>query len=554
MSRAALSIVAAALFASCASAPPMKSADSVLVIRGGTILAGTDLVPRDGQAIAVRGQRIAWIGPESEIPSWAAGATSIVASGMTILPGLIDAHAHVEGLGAALDTVDLVGTTSVREVASRVREAVESAPQGSWILGRGWDQNDWAVREFPTAADLDAVSSGHPVWLSRIDGHAGLANTAAIRAAGITSSTPDPAGGKILRDAAGNPTGVFIDSATNLIDAVVPPPSRELRKKRIAEAAEAIASRGLTAVHDAGVDQQTIQLMRELVDEGNFPIRVYAMLGDDDDLVGSWLERGPLLDYGNALTVRSIKLYADGALGSRGAALLAPYSDDPDNQGLLLSTAEHVENRARRAVEGGFQVGTHAIGDRAVRLVLDAYRRAGVRPEHRFRIEHLQVVAPEDFAPLASGGIIASMQPTHATSDMPWAERRLGPERVEGAYAWRTVLDAGGRLALGSDFPVESVDPLLGIYAAVTRMDLDGHPAGGWMADEKLSIREAIRGFSLDAAWAAFEERDRGSIDVGKFADFTVVEGNPISADPSALPGTRVRYTIVNGQLVYSAP
>ncbi|HUP66396.1 MAG TPA: amidohydrolase [Thermoanaerobaculia bacterium] len=532
----------------------MSSVDSVLLIRGGTLLAGTDLVQRDGEAIAVRGQRIAWIGPDDQIPSWAAAATSIDASGMTILPGLIDAHAHVEGLGTALDTVDLVGTTSVAEIASRVREAVTSAPAGSWILGRGWDQNDWAVREFPNATDLDAASAGHPVWLSRIDGHAGLANTAAIRAAGITSSTPDPAGGRILRDGRGNPTGVFIDSAMNYIDAVVPPPSRKLRKERIAEAAAAIASRGLTAVHDAGVDQQAIQLMRELVDEGKLPIRVYALLGDDDDLVQSWLERGPLLDYGNALTVRSIKLYADGALGSRGAALLAPYSDDPGNEGLLLSTAEHVESRARHAVERGFQIGTHAIGDRAVRLVLEAYRRAGVQPEHRFRIEHLQVVAPEDFAPLASRGIIASMQPTHATSDMPWAERRLGPERVKGAYAWRTVLDSGGRLALGSDFPVESVDPFLGLYAAVTRMDLDGHPAGGWMADEKLSIREAVRGFSLDAAWAAFEEKDRGSIEVGKFADFTIVEGNPMSADPSTLPETRVRYTIVNGRLVHSAP
>ncbi|MFN2442392.1 MAG: amidohydrolase, partial [Thermoanaerobaculia bacterium] len=324
-----------------------------------------------------------------------------------------------------------------------------------------------------------------------------------------------------------------------------------VRRARILEAARDIAARGLTAVHDAGVDQDTIQLMRELIDAHQLPIRVYAMLSDDSELLAYWFGRGPLIDYGDHLTVRSVKLYADGALGSRGAALLAPYSDDPTNSGLMIASTEHMTNRSRAASAAGFQVGTHAIGDRAVRNVIDAYEAAAIGPDQRFRIEHLQVVAPEDFSRLSTLGIISAMQPTHATSDMPWAEDRLGADRVRGAYAWRTVLDAGSRLALGSDFPVEQVDPFLGIYAAVTRQDLEGSPAGGWFADQRLTLEEAIRGFTLDAAFAAFEEDRRGSIEVGKWADLTIVEPEPREGAARQLPETRVRYTIVNGRIVH---
>jgi predicted amidohydrolase YtcJ len=545
-----LVILMSIAFASCSSMAPAVS-DRLLVVRNATVLAGADLERLEASSIVVRDGRIAWIGADASLPAWADAGEAIDASGMTVLPGLVDAHAHIAGLGAALDTVDLVAASTYDEVIGRIRDDASDKPSGEWILGRGWDQNDWPVKEFPDAATLDAAVGDRPVWVVRIDGHAGLASSAAMRAARITAQTPDPKGGKILRNANGSPTGVFIDTAMDLVERIIPPPSRQVRRARIVEAARNIAARGLTAVHDAGVDQDTIQLMRELIDAGQLPIRVYAMLADDSELLDYWFERGPLVDYRDHLTVRSVKLYADGALGSRGAALLAPYSDEPSNSGLMIASTKHVASRSQAASAAGFQVGTHAIGDRAVRNVIDAYADAGIRPEQRFRIEHLQVVAPEDFSRLSGLGIISSMQPTHATSDMPWAEDRLGAERVRGAYAWRTVLDAGSRLALGSDFPVEQVDPFLGIYAAVTRQDLEGTPDGGWFADQRLTLDEAIRGFTLDAAFAAFEEDRRGSIEVGKWADLTIVEPEPREGAESTLPATRVRYTIVNGRPVH---
>ncbi|MCU1348279.1 MAG: putative secreted protein, partial [Acidobacteria bacterium] len=331
----------------------------------------------------------------------------------------------------------------------------------------------------------------------------------------------------------------------------IPEISFALRKERVLASAKTIAATGLTGMHDAGADDETIRAVRELVDEGRFPIRISIMVGDDVKALNEWFARGPLVDYKQRLTVRSVKLYADGALGSRGAALLAPYSDDPTNTGLELARPAHLLDVARRALAAGFQVNTHAIGDRGVRNVIDAYEQAGVTPEKRFRIEHLQVVAPDDFARLVKHGIIASMQPTHATSDMPWAEQRLGSHRIKGAYAWRTVLDAGGRLALGSDFPVEDVNPFFGIYSAVTRQDQQGTPAGGWYPSQKLTLAEAIRGFTSDAAYAAFEETTRGTIEPGKLADLTIVDGDLFAMPESRLFDAKVRMTVVGGVVVY---
>ncbi|HEY8131023.1 MAG TPA: amidohydrolase, partial [Thermoanaerobaculia bacterium] len=336
--------------------------------------------------------------------------------------------------------------------------------------------------------------------------------------------------------------GTFIDAAQGLVERKIPPPSFELRKRRVLAAAQKIAENGLTEMHDAGADQTTIRAVRELIDENRFPIRVYTMIADDARALDEWFARGKLIDYGGRLTVRSVKLYADGALGSRGAALLAPYSDDPGNSGLIVSRPEHLADVSRRARAAGFQVNTHAIGDRGVRNAIDAYEAAGVTAQDRFRIEHFQVVAPSDFGRVARDGIIASMQPTHATSDMPWAEDRVGPERIKGAYAWRTVLNSGARLALGSDFPVEAVNPFFGIYAAVTRQ--------GWYPDQKLTLAEAIRGFTKDAAYAAFEEDSRGTIEPGKLADFTIVEGDLYSMPSSDLFKVKVRYTVVGGEIV----
>jgi predicted amidohydrolase YtcJ len=546
----ALPAISLILLLSCSTATMDQNAT---IFTAETVAAGTDQQPQRGLGVLVRDGIIRDVAPIAELRRANAGARVIDAGNATILPGLVDAHAHLYGLGLSLETVNLTDTTSFDEVLDRVRARAATSGQGEWIMGRGWDQNDWTVKEFPTAAAVDAVVADRPVWLRRVDGHAAIANTAAMRAAGITRETADPEGGRVIRDSAGNPTGVFVDSAMDLIERVEPPVTFEQRKRRVAAAAQRIAEQGLTAIHDAGADNDTIRAVRELVDEGRFPIRVYTMLGDDDALLREWFARGPLNDHGGRLTVRSVKLYADGALGSRGAALLAPYSDDPSNSGLMIATPAHIADVSQRAKASGFQVNTHAIGDRGVRNVLDAYERAGVNAADRFRIEHLQVISPEDIPRLARSGVIASMQPTHATSDMYWAEARLGARRVKGAYAWRSVLNSGARLALGSDFPVEEVNPWHGIYAAVTRQDQKAYPAGGWYPSEKLTLAEAIRGFTSDAAFAAFQEQSRGTIERGKIADFTIVQGNVFTAPAPDLFKTRVTHTIVAGDVVYSA-
>jgi predicted amidohydrolase YtcJ len=530
-----------------------RTQSSETIFEGGTVVAGAAQTPQANWSVVVAHGSIVAVGPADTIRTAHPNARVVDVHGTTILPGLTDAHGHLYGLGLSLDTVNVVGASSFDEVVAKVRDRAQRAAANEWILGRGWDQNRWPGKQFPTAAPLDAAIADHPVWIRRVDGHAGIANSAAMRAAGVTAATPDPEGGRLLRDAAGNPTGVFIDGAMSLIDSKVPPPSPELRKARVLAAAQAIAATGLTEMHDAGAEQSTITAIQQLIDEHKFPIRVYVMLTDEKTLLDSWLARKPLLGYGDRLTVRAIKMYADGALGSRGAALLAPYSDDPSNTGLLLSKPEHMLEVARRARAAGYQANTHAIGDRGVRNVIDAYEQSGATPADRFRIEHLQVVAPSDFPRLSQHGIIASMQPTHATSDMPWAEDRLGHDRIKGAYAWQTVLHSGARLALGSDFPVEDVNPFFGIYSAVTRQDQKGNPPAGWFPDQKLTLPEAIRGFTSDAAFAAFEESSRGTIDPGKLADLTIVEGDLYAAPQSTLFATKVRYTVVGGEVVYGA-
>ena len=525
-----------------------------VIFSGGTVLAGPNQTPQANWSVVTANGLIVAIGPDDAMRAAHPKARVVEVHGTTVMPGLTDAHGHLYGLGLSLDTVNVVGAASFQEVIARVRERAQRAAPGDWILGRGWDQNRWAGKQFPTAAPLDAAIADHPVWIRRVDGHAGLANSAAMHAAGVTAATPDPEGGRILRDPSGKPTGVFIDAAQQLIDSKVPPPSPELRKARVLEAARKIAENGLTEMHDAGAEQSTITAIQQLIDEHKFPIRVYVMLTDEASLLDSWLTRKPLIGYGGRLTVRSVKMYADGALGSRGAAMLAPYSDDPSNTGLLLSKPEHMLAVARRARAAGYQVNTHAIGDRGVRNVIDAYEQAGAAPADRFRVEHFQVVAPSDFPRLARHGIIASMQPTHATSDMPWAEARVGPERIKGAYAWRTVLNSGARLALGSDFPVEFVNPFFGLYSAVTRQDQQGNPPGGWYPEQKLTLAEAIRGFTSDAAYAAFEESSRGTIEPGKLADLTIVEGDLYRTPPSQLFATKVRYTVVGGEIAYQKP
>lgn len=541
---------------SCRTAPVndvsrLDPAPMTYLIHAGTLLTGTGEKLSD-RGILVSDGTIQKVGSWTETRRAHPDLAVLDASSDTVMPGLIDAHAHVEGLGLALETVSLVDTKSYEEVIDRIAARAATAAPGEWIIGRGWDQNDWPDKSFPTAAPLDLRVPDNPVWVSRIDGHASLANTAAMRAAGVTAATLDPEGGRILRDLEGNPTGVFVDTAEGVINRVVPPPTRAERKRRLAAAASEIASKGLTEVHDTGVDGVTVELLRELVDEGDLPIRVYAMLSDNPALIERWFAQGPLIGYGDLVTVRAVKIYADGALGSRGASLLEPYADEPSNTGLMISSTEHIRDVARRGKQAGFQVNTHAIGDRGVRSVIDAYEAAGVQPSDRFRIEHLQVIAPEDVPRLTRLGIIASMQPTHATSDMPWAERRIGPDRIRGAYAWRTILDAGGRIAFGSDFPVEQVNPWHGVHAAVTRQDFSESPPGGWYPEQRLSVVEALQGFSSGAAYAAFEETRRGILTSGRDADLTITASDPTTSDSQKLYETKVLYTIVGGKIAYS--
>ena len=547
--RILLTALIAVPLATCGTAKKMEQGT---IFTASSVLVGPSQTPTHDVAIYVNDGLIREIGSASAIRRAHPQAHVVDAAGATILPGLTDAHAHLYGLGLALDVVDLTAAGSFDEVVARVKQRAATTPANEWIQGRGWDQTLWPTKEFPTAAALDAALPGRAVWLKRVDGHAGVASSAAMRLAGISASTPDPDGGRIIRDARGEPTGTLVDHAQSLIESKLPAPTHEQRKRRVLAAAQQIAANGLTEIHDAGAEAETIRVVSELVDEKKFPIRLYQMISDQPSLLDEWFARGPMVGYGGRWTIRAVKLYSDGALGSRGAALLAPYNDDPNNSGLIVSTTEHMTGVARRARAAGFQANTHAIGDRGVRDAIDAYEAAGVTPANRWRIEHLQVVAPSDFARIARDGIIGSMQPTHATSDMRWAEARVGPERIKGAYAWRTVLNSGARLALGSDFPVEAVNPWFGIYSAVTRQDQSGQPAGGWYPQEKLTLAEAIRGFTSDAAYAAFEESSRGTIEPGKLADFTITDGDPFTTPPGDLFRMKTRYTVVGGEIVYS--
>ena len=486
------------------------------------------------------------------------GATRLDVGNATVVPGLIDAHGHMSGLGWGMLTADLVGTTSKAEILARLRDKARTLKPGEWLIGRGWDQNDWPEQAFPTAADLDAAFPDRPVWLSRIDGHAGWANSAAMRAvARDLSGSWQPDGGSIRRDAAGKPTGIFVDNAMALVESARPPMDEATAEQALVLGMREAVAHGLTGVHDAGIPLEELQRYQRLADRGQVPLRIYAMADGNRAALESLCAHGLYRHPSGRRQMRAVKLYADGALGSRGAALLSDYSDEHGNRGLLVMSPEELAVAADKAHRCGVQVATHAIGDRGNRIALDTYARAlgaDVAGDHRWRIEHAQILAPEDLPRLAAMHVIASMQPTHATSDMPWAEQRVGARRIVGAYAWRQLRDAGTHLALGSDFPVESVDPRLGLYAAVTRSDARGLPAGGWYPDEKLTAFEALRGFTLEAAYAGFAENEVGSLAPGKRADFVVLAEDPLAVPEAALRTLTVRATYVDGKPVFEAP
>lgn len=548
-------------WATAAAAQNLKhdTSPADLVLAGGRVvtLAEPGLQPRP-LAIAVRDGRIAAIGSEGELRALVGPRTRrLDLSGALVLPGLTDAHVHVEGLGTARESLDLVGAATLEEALARVAAAARTLGPGEWLLGRGWDQNDWPGQKFPAAADLDRVAGDHPVFLTRVDGHAGWASSRALQAAGVSAATPDPDGGRILRDGAGAPSGILVDAAQRLVSARIPAPAREVRKRRLHAGLLAAAEGGLTSVHDAGVSLDTIALYKELLAEGRLPVRAYVMLRGPAEILESADSLQPEVGLGDGrLTVRAIKISADGALGSRGALLLEPYSDEPSTRGLLTVERAAYDRVLETALRRGFQVATHAIGDGANRFVLDAYARAfggrgGAR--HRFRIEHAQVLAPSDVPRFEALGVLPSMQPTHCTSDMYWAEARLGPARAKGAYLWKTFLRGGLRIAGGSDAPVEAIAVLPGIYAALTRQDAKGWPAGGWHPEERVSLREAIEMFAGGAAFAAFEEGDRGTIEAGKRADFTVLSRDITALPPQEILKTDIVMTIVGGEVAYAA-
>jgi hypothetical protein len=508
------------------------------------------------EALAVKDGIITAVGSADEITALAKRETVIHRlEGSYIYPGFVDAHCHLLSLGLQLDRLDLVGTSGFEEVVDMVKRKTRETAPGEWILGRGWDQNDWETPRWPTKEELDAVSPGNPVYLRRIDGHAAIANSAVLKIAGIDASTPDPYGGKILREE-GEPTGILIDKAMDLVKDFIPESSVETKRRALLRAADLCISAGLVGVHEAGVTGENLDLYGRMADSGELPFSLYAMIDGEDSTLVERLEAGPVVRRGGKLTIRSVKLFADGALGSRGAALLEPYGDDPGNDGLLMMEEDSLAAIAQNALDHGFQVCVHAIGDRANRVVLNAYERAqravGIEgKEARLRVEHAQVLSPSDIPRFAELGVIASMQPTHCTSDMPWAPERLGPERISGAYAWATLLKSGAHLASGSDFPVESHDPLLGFYAAATRRDTKGNPPEGWSPEERMTREQALASFTLGAAYAAFEESTTGSIEPGKRADMTVLSLDIMRVPPSEILDAEVVMTIVGGRILY---
>jgi predicted amidohydrolase YtcJ len=507
-------------------------------------------------ALAVRDGRIAFVGSARGAMALAGPRTErLNLGGRTVIPGMVDAHTHLLGLGQALRIVDLVGTRSYEEVVARVVERAKTARPGEWIRGRGWDQNDWADTRFPTHDALSRAVPNNPVYLTRVDGHAALVNAKALELAGITAATRDPDGGRFIRDAGGVPTGVLIDGAQGMVGRTIAPASAaELRDQ--AQLAIKEANRwGLTGIHDAGVGTEGIEVYLALAREGRYDIRNYVMIRANDSTLDAYMRRGPQLGlHGGRLWIRAIKLTADGALGSRGAALLEPYSDDPGNTGLITTSPERVHSVAVRALKAGFQVNVHAIGDRANRMVLDQFA-AALREvpvaDHRFRIEHAQILSYQDIPRFAELDVIPSMQGSHQSSDMYWVPNRLGWARSQGTYTWRSLLNTGVVIPNGSDFPVEAVNPLISFHAFFTRQDPANFPAGGWFPAERTTRAEALLSITLWPAYAAFMEGETGSITAGKYADFVVLDQDIMTVAPEQVLQTEVVMTVLGGKPVY---
>ncbi|MDB5349616.1 MAG: dan [Planctomycetota bacterium] len=536
---------------------PRTDGPADLIVSAGHLWTGDPANPK-AEAVASRNGEIVFVGSRQDASAYQGPKTrTIDRPGGLAIPGLIDAHAHLLSLGKLTEQLDLRGTDSPEKVAAMVADRIKAQPGDGWILGRSWDQSLWPGGEFSSAAVLDKVAPDRPVWLTRVDGHAGWANSEAMRRAGITRESKSKSDGLIVRDKDGTPTGFFVDGAMDAVGNVLPVPDRETLSRRILKAQAICFEDGLTGIHDASLSNEDIEIYRSLDKKGLLKLRIYGMAQPPDGTEIKFASVPPIPRRPDRrFEVRAIKVFIDGAMGSRGALLFEPYADDPKNVGLQLTDPKHLEALTTAALKHGWQICTHAIGDRGNAQVLDAYAAARKAvPEARdprLRVEHAQVVRKADVARFKALGVIASMQPSHSSTDMRWADARLGPDRVQGAYAWRWFLDAGVPLAFGSDFPVEVADPLWGLYAGVTRQDRDGKPPGGWHPDQKLSLEDTLRGFTAGSAFAGFDEGRLGVLKVGMRADLTIVDRDLFTVPAADILKAKVTETIVDGEVVYA--
>ncbi|MBA3987515.1 MAG: amidohydrolase [Idiomarina sp.] len=507
------------------------------------------MVVEDGKIVATGNANLAQQFPD---------ARSVNLQGRIVLPGLIDAHGHIHGLGENLVQVDLRGINNRTATVAKVANYADANLELEWVLGRGWNQVNWPTRDYPNRQDLDEVINDRPVFLVRIDAHAAWVNTHALELAGIDKDTPDPDGGQILRDSDGNATGILIDTAMELVRQHIPEPTQEARLQAVNMAQQHLLELGLTQVLDAGASAAQLDDYRQLNERGELNMRVNAMISASDPSLSELLSAGVYESDDHKVRIGNVKMYGDGALGSRGARLIEPYSDEPDNYGLLITPAERVRALFEDIHQAGFQISYHAIGDYPNQLALDEFARiiendASIDSlgQYRHRIEHAQIVRVEDIPRFAELGIIPSMQPTHATSDMNMAEDRVGSERIAGAYAWRSFIDSGSIIAAGSDFPVELANPFYGIHAAVTRQDRNGQPVEGWYPEQALTLVESLRSFTLDAAYSGFTDSYTGTLEAGKYADFIVIDRDPFKISNKDLWRIKVLSTYVAGEQVY---
>jgi predicted amidohydrolase YtcJ len=539
-----LAIVLITLINAC---KPMDKADLIIT---GAVIYTVDSNFTTAEAMAIAHGKILAVGTNDEITGKYTADLVYNLDGKAVYPGLIDAHCHFLGYGMGrLNRADLTGTRSMEEVVERVQQQHQKNPSLYWIEGRGWDQNDWTDKQFPDRAKLDELFPDNPLMLTRIDGHAALVNGKAMELAGIDAKTKIEGGEIILKN--GQPTGILIDNAMELVGKVIPEATADEIIRALLLAQDDCFAVGLTSVHDAGLETQQVQIIDSLQRAGKLKMRINAMLSPTQENLDTYVDGGPYIT--DHLSVRSIKLYADGALGSRGALLIDDYSDDPGNRGIMLTRPDTIRSICQQAIDDGYQICTHAIGDSGNRMMLNLYGEfLQGSNDLRWRIEHAQIVAPEDFDLFGKYSIVPSVQPTHATSDMYWAVDRVGQERIKGAYAYQHLLEQSGWIPLGTDFPIEQINPMLTFFAATARQDAEGYPEGGFQAENALTREETLRGMTIWAARAAFEENKKGSLEPGKVADFVVLDADIMKIPLPEVPKVKVMKTFIGGQEVYS--